>query len=174
MKNKPYPFYRWEQVESIRGLLALAAKQYGDKDAYVFKKEKELCRKSFAEFQREAHALAAYFLSEGFHRQRIAILGENSYEWILAWFGIVLSGNIAVPIDRLLQPEQISFILGDTQASAIVYSAQYAEMAPASIQRLSMEELDSHMVWDVPVPDDTDKDEICLIIYTSGTTGIAK
>jgi len=30
------------------------------------------------------------------------------------------------------------------------------------------------MIWDAPVPDDTDKDEICLIIYTSGTTGIAK
>ena len=174
MKNKPYPFYQWDQAENIWTMLALAAKKYGDSDAYVFKKGKDTHSKSFAQFHREAHALAAYFINEGYKREKIAILGENSYEWILAWFGIVLSGNIAVPIDKLLQPEQIAFILGDTRASAIVYSKQCAEMVPSSIKGLRMEELSSFMVQGATVPDLTDKDDTCLIIYTSGTTGIGK
>lgn len=186
MKNKPYPLYQFDQAENIWALLELAADKYGEKDAYVYKQGKQLLRKSFVTFRDESHALAAYFIGEGMRGQKIAILSENSYEWIVSWFGIVLSGNIAVPVDRLLQPEQIAFILGDTQAAAIVHSEQYKNMLEpdsAIIKIHTKNDLPARIAQGAArlkaegkttVPDDTDKDEIALIIYTSGTTGIAK
>ena len=192
MRNKPYPFYEWDQAENIWHLLDLAAKKYGDKDAYVFKQGKEDVHKTFRDFHREAHALAAWFAGEGYTRQRIAILGENSYDWIVAWFGVVLSNNIAVPVDKLLQPEQVAFILSDTQSAALVYSRQCEELAPAFMEtaggkplaKIRMGEELAFRVeqgaallkarGETAVPNHTDKDALCLIIYTSGTTGIAK
>ena len=161
MRNKAYPFYQWETADSIWELAALAAKKYGDRDAFVCRHD----RKSFREFYREAHSLAAYFLSEGCKRRNIAILGENSYEWILAWFGIVLSGNVAVPLDRLLPPEEIAFILGDTKAAAIVYSNDYADMLPAGLETIRMGELYTCMKPGETVPDMTDKDEAFATLH---------
>lgn len=172
MKNKPYPLYQAEPVRNIYQLLDIVAETYGDRDAYVFKKGKELCKKSFTQLRDEAHALAAYFLEEGLTGRNIAILGENSYEWILAWYGIVLAGNVAVPVDKLLQPEQIAFVLGDTACSAVVHSKQCAKLLPPALRRIDMDSLPA-----VPgkiVPDTTDPAAPCSIIYTSGTTGIAK
>jgi len=78
MRNRPYPFYQWDQADNIWALLELAAKKYGDKDAYIFKKGKTLHRRSFSDVHREAHALAAYFRGKGIRGSKIAILGENT------------------------------------------------------------------------------------------------
>ncbi|MDR1464603.1 MAG: AMP-binding protein [Oscillospiraceae bacterium] len=190
MKNKRYPYYEFEQAGSIWDLLMLSVQNYGAKDVFVFKRGKALHRKTYAELSGEAHALAAYFIQEGYVRQKIAILGENSYDWIVSWFGIVLSGNIAVPIDKLLLPEQVVFILNDVNAAAVVHSKQYTEIVPETLEdgtplrRLCMEtdltacveqgaaRLQSE--GQITVANTTGKDETALIIYTSGTTGIAK
>jgi len=176
MKNKPYPYYQWDEVENIYHLLELGAKKYGSKDAYVFKRGKNLCHKSFLDVHGQAHALASYFQAKGFTRQTIAILGENSYEWIVAWFGIVLSGNIAVPIDKLLDKEQIEFILNDTKCAAVVCSKHYSKMISLPLQQLYFEELGNYIEQhnQALVLNHTGKNETALIIYTSGTTGIAK
>ena len=35
-----------------------------------------------------------------YNNKHIALIGNNTYNWILTYFGIVLSGNVAVPIDK--------------------------------------------------------------------------
>lgn len=190
MKNKPYPYIKLDQAENIWKLVDLVAKKYGNKDAFVFKKGKEVIHKTFRDFHDEAHALAAYFINEGLQNKMIAILGENSYDWILTWFGIVLSGNIAVPVDKLLLEEQIFFILNDIQAETVVHSKQYAEMVPDALtdgrplKSICMEDSLFSCIekgaeilkasGETTVPDNTDKHATAQIIYTSGTTGIAK
>lgn len=190
MRNLPYPYYQVEQAENIWGLLEMAAVRYAGRDAYVFKKGKHVQRKSFEVLHLEAHAFAAFFAAQGLRRERIAILGENSYGWIVAWFGIVLSGNIAVPIDRLLEEDQIAFLLNDTRAKAVVFSRQYDDMIPSTLAdggpltRIAMEDCLPECIRQgagllksqgkKAVPDDTDKHADALIIYTSGTTGLAK
>lgn len=190
MKNRQYPFYNSDSFQTVRELLDIAEKKYGERDAYIYKIRKNTYKKTYAEFISEVHALARYFIKEGYTSQRIAILGENSYEWIVTWFAVVISGNTAVPLDKMLSEEQLKFVLADTGASLLIYSNQFAEYVPSFkaanelLKEICMEKdlqsclesgkaalmAENKTAIDVKIkPSDT-----AIIIYTSGTTGIAK
>jgi len=60
---------------------------------------------------------------------KIGLLGENSYEWIVAHAAILFSGATVVPIDINLNAREIADRLKFVGASALVYSALYDEKA---------------------------------------------
>jgi len=60
---------------------------------------------------------------------KIGILGENSYEWIVAHAAILFSGAVAIPVDMNLTPQEISERMKFTGAVALVHSSLYEEKA---------------------------------------------
>ena len=60
---------------------------------------------------------------------KIGLLGENSYEWMVAHAAILFSGATVVPIDMNLTPQEIADRLKFVGATALVYSALYDEKA---------------------------------------------
>ena len=44
---------------------------------------------------------------EGFSKNKISLIGETSYDWIVSYFSIILSDNIVVPIDKELSDNEI-------------------------------------------------------------------
>lgn len=190
MKNKNYPYHESAEFQKIYELLDLAVKRYGSQEAYVYKKGKTVYKKTFLDLSDDANSLAAYFISQGYKRKRIAILGDNSYEWIVTWFATVISGNIVVPLDKMLATDQLHFIIKDTGASVVFYSKQFTEHADffkkedGNIRCISMDSTFAECVKSGSnilkekkskrVPDITEKDQTAVIIYTSGTTGVAK
>jgi long-chain acyl-CoA synthetase len=65
----------------------------------------------------------------------IAILGENSYEWIVVHAAVVFSGAKAVSLDVNASAEEIAEMTAFVGAGVMVHSALYAEKA-AEIARL--------------------------------------
>ena len=63
--------------------------------------------------------------------EKVALLGENSYEWIVAHAAIMLAGATVIPVDVNLKPEEIAGRIKFTGASVLVYSALYCEKAHA-------------------------------------------
>ena len=136
-------------------------------------------------------ALRSFGISRG---DRVAILGENRHEWVVADFACLLLGAIVVPIYTTLTPEQTAYVLRDSGARAIFVSSQKHLEKVASI-------LDTTAVEKIVVMDEvadaravrmaelmqssadpqTDSighsiqpNDLATIIYTSGTTGIPK
>ncbi len=72
--------------------------------------------------------LATYFRNTYGERTRIAVIGENSYEWILTYFAVVCSNNIIVPIDKELASADIAELLKDCEATVFVYSKDYDDI----------------------------------------------
>src|SRR5690348_6932723 len=68
-----------------------------------------------------ASALRSWGISRG---DRVAILGENRYEWSVADFACMLLGSIVVPIYTTLTPEQTAYLLRDSAARAILVSSE--------------------------------------------------
>jgi len=60
---------------------------------------------------------------------KVGILGENSYEWIVAHAAILFSGAVAIPVDMNLTPQEISERMKFTGAVALVHSSLYEEKA---------------------------------------------
>ena len=61
----------------------------------------QTAEKTYHDFYCEVNALGTWEYQKGFCGAHIAIIGENSYEWLLAFCSIVNGGNIVVPIDNL-------------------------------------------------------------------------
>jgi long-chain acyl-CoA synthetase len=119
---------------------------------------------------------------------KIALLGENSYEWIVAHAATIFSGAVAVPIDVNLSAAEIAARLDKVGASALVYSALYAEKAAAVgrlcpkvvVSAFGSSEAETFIaeakarlrageasVFDGPGPDTA---ATSMIVFTSGTT----
>ena len=60
---------------------------------------------------------------------KVGILGENSYEWIVAHAAILFSGAVAIPVDPNLTAQEISERMKFTGAVALVHSSLYEDKA---------------------------------------------
>ncbi len=56
---------------------------------------------------------------------RIAILFENSIEYVISYFAVFKAVMVAVPLDTSLKPERINMIIKDSGAEAIFLKAKY-------------------------------------------------
>lgn len=119
---------------------------------------------------------------------KIAILGENSYEWMVVHAACLFSGAVAVPVEPALSPDDIAKRLRFTGAAILLHSALYADKAHDVAERLpglstgsfgsrktdffisaAVKSL-SHLVktiWQKP-PADTSR--TATMVFTSGTT----
>ena len=60
---------------------------------------------------------------------KVGILGENSYEWMVAHAAILFAGAVAIPVDMNLNAQEISERMKFTGAAALVHSSLYEEKA---------------------------------------------
>jgi fatty-acyl-CoA synthase len=114
---------------TVGDLLRRSALRYPDKEAVVDKNQ----RYTFSEFNalanRAAHVLAARGLAKG---DRLALLGHNSWQYGALAFATAKIGVILVPVNFMLGPDEIAFILDHSGASGMVVEdelTQTAEMA---------------------------------------------
>jgi len=106
---------------------------------------------------------------------RVLIWGPNSSWWAVAYWGIIVRGAIAVPVDFMSELSRAKTIAGLTKTKIILQSRFKAERITAASAML-LEDLqylleDIHPAGEIssPSPDDT-----AQLIYTSGTTGNPK
>src|SRR5262245_36997329 len=57
---------------------------------------------------------------------RVMLWGENCAEWVAAFFGIMLRGGVAVPMDRIASPEFAQRVAADVDARLIICSTALA------------------------------------------------
>ncbi len=147
---------------------------------------------TLAELDRWADAVAAFLGDQGVRQgDRVALYCVNSAEFAMAYLGILKAGGVVVPLNLLLNPRELAFIVQDSGARALVYHAAVAERvrafrewvpgvlaalcigdAPASPADARWDGLG--MGRDVPLPSVEPGEDLAAILYTSGTTGRPK
>lgn len=185
MKNENYQKYPWDHVETVHSfndIIYNSSAKFGDKTAFTFERGGEDMHINFARFKSDVLSLGNYFKKNGHTRRKIALIGENSYEWLAAYFAVICSGNIIVPIDRELPVADIFEQLQDCGCSFMIHSdmcgnitEQLAKLADGKLDTLNIEKFS-----EITAEGDTsdlfceNPEELAAIIYTSGTTGKSK
>ncbi len=108
---------------------------------------------------------------------RVALISENRPEWGLAYLAITSMGAIVVPLDALLTKEDLSLLLDDCGAKAIILSDKYKDHIQGKGLNGKEIFMDDIAQLPAPVPFETPKpelDDTAAIVYTSGTTGVPK
>ncbi|WP_354639735.1 AMP-dependent synthetase/ligase [Kitasatospora camelliae] len=145
------------------------------------------------QFLAEVHAVAKGLIASGVEPgDRVAVMSRTRYEWTLLDFAIWCAGAITVPVYETSSAEQVSWILGDSGAVAVVTeTAGHTAVVAAVREGLA----DLEHAWEIEagglaalaeagrgVADATvaerrslaTEDSIATIVYTSGTTGRPK
>ena len=135
-------------------------------------------RWSFAELSEEVNRIAA-FLKEKVKGGTVGVLLLNSQKYVATMLAIWKAGKTAVPLNYLLPPAELGFIIKDSGMSALV-SSQFFAQALAGIKPLFGDKGVILMADDPgfasAAADGTagDRSAPALYLYTSGTTGRPK
>ncbi|MCL1885000.1 MAG: AMP-binding protein [Defluviitaleaceae bacterium] len=188
MKN--YPLYKTEPIFSLKELVNLSAERYGEMPAFTFERKKQITSISYNKFKADVNALGTEFKFLEIKSEKIAVIGENSYEWILTYFAAVNGGNVIVPLDKELPAADIKNLIDDSGAEIFVYSSEYTDImnhlqeSGANIRKfICMKEIPQMLEHgatlvqggDTSVIDyKVDNKALAALLYTSGTTGSAK
>ncbi|MBR6701968.1 MAG: AMP-binding protein, partial [Clostridia bacterium] len=89
------------KLKTLKEIIEYGTKKGGDKRQFIFlnaeKKEEE---RSFNQTWDEITALGTFYYLRGLDgKKKIAIIAENSYEWIVSYYATLIGGNIVVPMD---------------------------------------------------------------------------
>ncbi len=113
--------------------------------------------------------------------ERVLLWGENCAEWVAAFFGCVLRGAVAVPMDRIAAPDFALRVARETQAKLVVASREFAgRLAGAGRGTgtpLFLDELAQTLArhGDAPFsPPALTRSDLAQLIFTSGTTAEPK
>ncbi|MBQ3408674.1 MAG: AMP-binding protein [Clostridia bacterium] len=118
------------EVRDIKDMLKKTGDMYGNRPAYKFKTNipgefKTISHKQIREMvDNLGTALTSLLNLKG---KRIAIIGENRYEWEVAYFSIVAGTGIVVPLDKALPSNELESLIRRADVEAIFYSRAYGE-----------------------------------------------
>jgi long-chain acyl-CoA synthetase len=103
---------------------------------------------------------------------RVVLWGDNSAEWIAAFFGCLLRGVLAVPLDAAGSPEFAARVIADVTPKLILADTPRLPNLPATISHLSLDTMQLHLPTHpvFAVAPSVTLDAPFQIIFTSGTT----
>lgn len=109
---------------------------------------------------------------------RVAVLGLNSAEWLVAFYAAIRAGRVAVPLSQKLPADALGYALTNSGAALLLTdvdaAARVAEEAGVTTLPLSgLLDGDDSVVGRAPRPAPA-PDDPAMILYTSGSTGPPK
>ena len=107
--------------------------------------------------------------------RRLAVMGENCADTLVAHLGALSAGVSSVPVPRYLGVDEIVYILRDSGAGALLSGPQTAATAQKAAAEAGVADLRFDR-WLAPAPSapQVDRPARTLLVYTSGTTGRPK
>jgi fatty-acyl-CoA synthase len=157
--------------------------RFGARPALVFEGRSV----SYVELDRQARCLAAYLQGLGVGAGiPVALAMSNCTEFIVADQALIKLGAAKVPLNDMLSPAEVRYILGDSAPLIIIADAQMqqrvASTSDGSADAILLIDHEDGSEWtmiigtEAPVlePSPSSADDTAMILYTGGTTGRQK
>lgn len=168
---------------------------YADRDAFRIREGKGYRSISYTSFVGDVMSLAAALEARGLARKHLALLGENSYQWVVSYFATVVSGGVIIPIDKELSIPEVEVVISQSNAQALFCSDTYSEVSDSISKTINIEhfaihcdESDNYTTLNTLLYEgatireanstagelETPENPLAAIVFTSGTTGFSK
>ncbi len=152
-------------------------RRHGDQTALVYHQDLRHYRASYGSLAETAGRFAAELMRRNIVKgDRVLIWGDNGAPWLAAFFGCLLRGVLAVPIDVAGSPEFARRVSKDVGAKLCAGDRGQISQLDADLQRIDFDQFDECLPKTpeyLPVENLTETDPF-QIVFTSGTTGDPK
>ena len=173
--------------KTIGQILPEAAASFADKTAMILGEHTFSFTELDALSSRIANGLTAMGIEPG---DRVTLYAQNGWEWVVSYYGIAKTGAVLNPINVMLTPDEVGYVVKDCGAKALFTTADRAgpildlkdETDLAEIVTFGDGAPDGAVAFDDLVANGSDAFDIASveatslgkICYTSGTTGFPK
>ncbi len=184
----------------------MLGKNYANNIAYKYKKSLEekpakYVEKKYSQVVKDVKALATALLDMGFKGKRVALIGENRYEWVISYLAVTCGGMVIAPLDKALPDKEIASLIKRSEVDVVIYEKKHQEL----FEKLKAdEEINLNTLICIDKENDKDNetisfegllekgrklvkeknklydyvtlnnDEMSIMLFTSGTTSSAK
>ncbi|AEF41616.1 long-chain-fatty-acid--CoA ligase [Hoyosella subflava] len=139
-------------------------------------------KQTYSELHTAARRVASLLIQRGIKPgDTVAIMLPNVAAFPALYYGILLAGGVAVPMNPLLKNREVAYYLGDSGAKLVFvwHSVAQEAVAGALEAHSSVVEVDESFLGSIsalPLAGVIDRadDDTAVILYTSGTTGHPK
>jgi len=173
----------------LREMIETCAVKYKNNIAFKLKKHDENKKVYYDEItylrlKDEVEYLARAFIEKGLSGKRIAVIGKNSYEWIVVFLASIFAGGVIVPLDRGLLDYEIEDQLKRSEAVALFYGAEFKDRVEnydvvkvctedeefKDLIKLGKESNNKEVYDNIKI----NPYEMTVLLFTSGTTSASK
>jgi acyl-CoA synthetase (AMP-forming)/AMP-acid ligase II len=187
MKQASHTAQILDDSQTLVDLLRQRGLQQPDRLAFMYLTEGDTTEVNltYAELDEQARVIGAMLRSIGAEGERILLLYPPGLSYIVAFFGCLYAGAIAIPgypprfhrsLDRLLSiAADAQATIALTTSSFLAKTKQWFTWTPglANLQWRSTDQLDRHLAttW---MPPEVTSQTLALLQYTSGSTHLPK
>ena len=121
--------YDYLKINDLKDMLNKTGRLYADKPAYRIKVEEGKYQiYTHKEVRNMINNLGTALINLGLKGKRIAVIGENRYEWEIAYLSIVCGTGIVVPLDKSLPANELELLIERSDIEAIFYTKKYSDI----------------------------------------------
>lgn len=128
-----------EEITNFKSLIKYSKEKYGEKTAFLYKRNRKAVRKSYIDFAKDVDCLGTALCTNDLKNKKIAIISENRYEWSLAYMAVTAGTGVVVPLDKHLPEGEIVNLVERSGCEAVFFSKNYLEIMK------KIEETNSHL-----------------------------
>lgn len=177
--------YNEKKFSDFRQIVNNSANIFGNLTAFKIKgHEGNFVNITYSNLKDRFYALSSKFLEMELRGKCIAVIGRNSFPWVLSYLSAATVG-VAVPIDKELHPDDIIHFIKAADCKAVCADYNIIELLKEKLGESDIAFLDFGEVIDISKPSygidrapvdkiAIPKDKTQILIFTSGTTGKAK
>ena len=189
------------QLKTLKDIILKKCDEYSENTAFLEKdkKTKEFQGITYKKLKEDVISLStALSIKYNLLGEKIAIIGENSYNWYMSYMAVTTGTGIVVPLDKELPENEIINLINRSDAKCIIYSGKkknaidsIRSKLPSDILYISMDK--DGKGQDIALPDVLEEgkklvsegeewyynqeiypDDFRILIFTSGTTSTSK
>lgn len=189
-------------IYDIKNMLESSAELYPNNAAFWVKKSRGSKYESitFKKTLEDVNALGTALISRGLKGKRIAVIGENSYQWSISYLATVCGTGIIVPLDKELNANELMQLVVNAEVSCVIFDTKYEKIFKemqssgesvikllVNLQRdsgengvVALEELLAEGKKAINegnrdfIDAKIDREAMNILLFTSGTTGVSK
>ena len=196
MDSKLHPV---REMNSLKELVNQGAELFGDRPAFLAKEKKggEYFEITFKQFKEDVDALGTKLMELGLEGKKIAVMGNNCYHWVVAYFAVANGAGVVVPLDKELKANEIYNLIDTAECSAVFYTSNFSKYfkdydieykIPMDVYMDStVEPVEGSMASLIAagkelvaggdrsfIDKELDPEAMSALLFTSGTTGVPK
>lgn len=189
-------------ITDLKNMLETSAELFANNVAFLqkYSHKDPYTEIKYSQVMEDVNGLGSALVARGLKGKRVAVIGENCYQWAVSYLAVACGTGIVVPLDRELNAEELKNQIIRAEVSGVLFAKKHE-----TVFKQIKEEGDTPLQVLVNFNTDEETDEVCsfsqlieegkkliesgnrdfldaeiiydemgILLFTSGTTGKAK